>query len=630
MSSVQEKTKSKILIVDDEVIVAADLALRLQRLGYEVCGSATNGKKALALTEKESPDLVVMDIVLQGEMDGIDAADIIRSRWGIPVVFLTAYAETHRLKRAQSAYPFGYILKPFQERDLRVAIEMALYVAKVEADRKKAEAALRESEERVKKELKAILEPDGDLKVLELADIIDHDALQSMMDDFFKFTKLPMSIIDLEGKVLVGIGWQDICTKFHRVHPETCRQCLESDTKLSSGVAEGEFKLYKCRNNMWDLATPIMVGGRQVGNIFMGQFFFEDETIDYELFRAQALKYGFDEKEYLAALDRVPRWPRATVDAAMTFFTKFAGMISSLSHGNLRLARALSEKNDLLNELRAGQEKYRVLVESAGEAIFVAQNGRLKFANPRTEEMAGYTKEELLSKPFVEFIHPDDREMVLDRHIKRQQGADFPSIYSFRIIHRKGNILWVELKTVLIDWEGKPATLNFLADITDRKGMEEELRRSESLLNATQRLTKVGGWEWDVAGQAMFWTDEVYRIHGFSPGEITPGSPEHIRRSLECYDPADRPVIEAAFKGCAEEGRSYDLELPFTTVRGDRIWIRTAARAVSKAGRIVKVVGNIMDITDRKRMEEALRRERDRAHKYLYLVSHAINCVIYC
>jgi len=615
MSSVQEKNKSKILIVDDEVIVAADLTLRLQRLGYEVCGSAPSVKKALALTEKESPDLVLMDIVLQGEMDGIEAADIIRSRWGIPVVFLTAYAETHRLKRAQSAYPFGYILKPFQERDLKVAVEMALYVAQVEADRKKAEAALRESEERVKKELKAILEPDGDIGSLELDDIVDHRALQSMMDDLFKFTRLPISIIDIEGKELVGIGWQDICKKFHRIHPETCRRCLDSDTKLSSGVAEGEFKLYKCRNNMWDMATPIMVGGQHVGNIFMGQFFFDDETIDYELFRAQARKFGFDETEYVAALDRVPRWPRETVDAAMAFFTKFAGMISSLSYGNIRLARAISEKNDLLNELRAGQEKYRVLVESAEEAIFVAQDGRLKFVNPKTEKMVGYTRAELISRPFMAFIHPDDREMVLDRHIKRQQGDELPSTYPFRVVHRSGDVLWVELKTVLIDWEGKPATLNFMADITERKGMEEELRRSEALLKATQRLTKVGGWEWNVEKQAMFWTDEVYRIHGFSLGEITPGTPEHIRRSLACYDPADRPVIETAFRRCAEEGRSYDLEFPLTTVQGDRIWIRTSARAASKAGRIVKVVGNIMDITERKRAEEALRESEARLRR---------------
>ena len=91
---------------------------------------------------------------------------------------------------------------------------------------------------------------------LELAEIIDVQAIQSLMDDFYKLTHIPIGLNDLKGNVLVGVGWQDICTKFHRVHPETCKHCIESDTKLSAGVPPGEFKLYKCKNNMWDIATP--------------------------------------------------------------------------------------------------------------------------------------------------------------------------------------------------------------------------------------------------------------------------------------------------------------------------------------------------------------------------------------
>jgi len=130
---------------------------------------------------------------------------------------------------------------------------------------------------------------------LELVDIIDVPAIQSLMDDFYRLAQIPMSIIDLKGNILVGVGWQDICTKFHRVNPEACKHCVESDTKLSVGIPPGEFKLYRCKNNMWDIATPIMVGGQHVGNIFSGQFFFEDEPLDYELFRSQARQYGFNE-----------------------------------------------------------------------------------------------------------------------------------------------------------------------------------------------------------------------------------------------------------------------------------------------------------------------------------------------
>ena len=218
-------------------------------------------------------------------------------------------------------------------------------------ERKRAEEALRESEQRVRLKLESILSPEGDIGTLELADIIDAPAIQSLMDDFYQLAHIPMAIIDLKGKVLVGAGWQDICTKFHRVHPETCKHCIESDTLLSAGIPPGESRLYKCKNNMWDIATPIMVGGQHVGNIFSGQFFFEGELLDYELFRAQARQYGFDEEEYIAALEAVPRLSKESVGTGMAFFMKLAQMLSQLSYSNIKLARSLAQRDALMEAI---------------------------------------------------------------------------------------------------------------------------------------------------------------------------------------------------------------------------------------------------------------------------------------
>lgn len=129
---------------------------------------------------------------------------------------------------------------------------------------------------------------------------------------------------------------------------------------------------------------------------------------------------------------------------------------------------------------------------------------------------------------------------------------------------------------------------------------------SEELLNATQRLSKVGGWEWNIEKQTMFWTEEAYRIHDFVIGELLSGSPEHIEKSLACYEPADRFLIHNAFLRCVERGEPYDFELPFTTAAGRKLWVRTTAQPVLDNDRIVSVVGNIMDITDRKRAQEQL------------------------
>src|SRR4051812_6535567 len=120
-------TRARILVVEDESIVALDLQSSLEHLGYEVVGTAATGEDAVRLAETRTPDLVLMDIRLRAEMDGTAAADLIRRRFGIPVVFLTAYSDEETLRRAQISEPYGYLLKPFADRDLQVTIQMALY-----------------------------------------------------------------------------------------------------------------------------------------------------------------------------------------------------------------------------------------------------------------------------------------------------------------------------------------------------------------------------------------------------------------------------------------------------------------------------------------------------------------------
>ena len=240
-------------------------------------------------------------------------------------------------------------------------------VNRTDRARRKVEIALHESEQQVRRKLENILSPEGDIKSFELADVIDAESVQALMNDFYQLTHIPMAIIDLKGNVVVGVGWQEICTEYHRVHPESCKNCLESDLQLSAGMAPGEFRLYKCKNNMWDVATPILMGGKHVGNIFTGQFFFEGEHLDYEQFRLQARRYGFDEEKYLAALDAVPRFSREAVNTGMAFLLKLAHTLSQLSYSNINLARALAERAALTAELEKSRDELetRVLERTA-------------------------------------------------------------------------------------------------------------------------------------------------------------------------------------------------------------------------------------------------------------------------
>jgi len=129
-------THSRILIVEDEAIVAADLQRRLSRMGCEVVGMAVSGEDAVRLATTLKPELILMDINLRGEMDGTQAAQQLRTQLQLPVVYLTASSDTSVVKRAKVTDAFGYLLKPLDERLLQITIEMALYKHQMEQERR--------------------------------------------------------------------------------------------------------------------------------------------------------------------------------------------------------------------------------------------------------------------------------------------------------------------------------------------------------------------------------------------------------------------------------------------------------------------------------------------------------------
>jgi PAS domain S-box-containing protein len=151
----------------------------------------------------------------------------------------------------------------------------------------------------------------------------------------------------------------------------------------------------------------------------------------------------------------------------------------------------ITDRKRTEGSLRALEERYQALIENASEAILVIQEGWLKFFNSKIFRISGYTKEELTSKPYAEFIHPGDRDRFRILNQKLEQGELF-STQAFRLIHKEGNIRWLQNRGALIHWEGKPALLNFMTDITDRKQTEEELRNSiepfRALVNAMEKI----------------------------------------------------------------------------------------------------------------------------------------------
>ncbi len=141
----------------------------------------------------------------------------------------------------------------------------------------------------------------------------------------------------------------------------------------------------------------------------------------------------------------------------------------------------VTKEKEALARLIDSETKYRFLVENANDAIFVLQDGKIEFPNPKARAMSRELGFDLDRKPFYDYIHPEDRAVVLERHVRRIQGEVLPSVYSFRLINDRDEERWVQLNTSVIDWEGKPSTLNFLRDITNQKALEAELQHARGM-----------------------------------------------------------------------------------------------------------------------------------------------------
>jgi polar amino acid transport system substrate-binding protein len=192
--------------------------------------------------------------------------------------------------------------------------------------------------------------------------------LQSLLDAFNDIFPAVTAILDRDGRVLQASGWQDICTKFHRATPGSCRNCTESDTWLAQNVKPGEFVAYHCKNGLNDVVTPLHIGGVHAGNLYTGQFFFDDEPVDEARFREQAKRFGFDEGAYLEALRRVPRVSRARVEAVMGFIVRLTSLLSKLGQANRQLAHDLAERQRLYVALAEAERNRRAIEASMQQA----------------------------------------------------------------------------------------------------------------------------------------------------------------------------------------------------------------------------------------------------------------------
>ncbi len=265
--------------------------------------------------------------------------------------------------------------------------------------------------------------------------------------------------------------------------------------------------------------------------------------------------------------------------------------------------RDITDKKRIEEKLRASEEKYRILIENANEAILVAQGDVIKFSNVKGAELIGCELSELIEKPIIDYIYQDDRETFLHRHRNRPEGLPLTSNYKLRIICRNQQIKWLEVNAVKISWEGKPASLIFASDVTDRKNIEKELRESRQILRTVLDNIPV----------RVFWKDTNMKYLGCnrafaedtglnSISEVVGKSDSELswKDHADQYHADDRLVIETG-------APKLDYEEPLTLPDGRKRVIRiNKTPLMDTAGQVIGILGSYYDITEEKQAREAL------------------------
>ena len=451
---------------------------------------------------------------------------------------------------------------------------------------------------------------------------IDFEQIQELMDSFYALTKIGMALTDLKGNVLVATGWQDICTKFHRVHPETLANCIESDIYLSQGLKNERYKIYKCKNNMWDIATPITLEGVHFANLFLGQFLFDDEEPDIETFTRQADAYGFDKEKYLAALERIPHWSRETVRNVMEFYSRLARMIAELSYRNIHMAQALVGRTRMETALRESEEKFAKSFRAnpAILTITTLAEGRYVEVNEAFERFTGFRREEVIGRTSLELNIWENPE-VRAGFLKTLQEEGRVREREVRFRCKGGEIIVAIVSAEIIEINGEALLLLLVNDITARMRAEHALFESEKLLESERRFRSLFEHMLEGVAYCRMLYDEhgcpedfvyldvnsaygeltgLHDVVGKKISEVLPGIRESSPELFEAYG-------RVAFTGTPEKFEIYMKQLS--------LW-RSMSVYSTEQGSFVAVFENI---NERKRIEAELKESH---HKLQELTAH--------
>lgn len=426
----------RVLIVEDDAASASALEAFLRAGDYQHVGTVSTGQDAIRLTESSRPDLVIMDIVLPGDLDGIQTADLIRERFDIPVLYLTAYTDETLFERARVTAPLAYLTKPCNERDLKRAIEVAL-------DRHALLQRIKTSE----------------AHMAEAQQVAHFGSWRwDLTRDHVEASDELLRLVGLER------GSFEPCleTFLRRVMAEDRPRVMQAIETLLGGEDPGDI----------DVRVPLPTHGSRVLRLrACGHFDADGKAFELVGTALDVTAEALARQEAAAA--------HAELEAQV------AERTADLRAANTRMQAEIDERLHLEENMRASEARYRGLIDNLPEAVLVMQDEQVVFANPAAARLFGLPgSAALLGTPPAALMHPDYLHVCEQCRQTVLAGDSSKKPVAMKMLRNDGDSVDVEVLAFAFSFEGRPALLAVLHDLTYRHDMERATERFRVALDS--------------------------------------------------------------------------------------------------------------------------------------------------
>ena len=435
---------------------------------------------------------------------------------------------------------------------------------------------------------------------INVLDLIDFEKVNTLLEGFNQSTGFVTAILDLDGNVLFKSGWRQICTEFHRVNPETCKRCSISDTVLSGKLQKSEkYHFYECLNGLVDVAVPITINGEHVANLFSGQFFFDKP--DRAFFKEQAQIHGFNETEYIKALDDVPIVSKEKVKAAMDFLLNMTQLISEITFQKL-------EQMKLNEAIGKSEERFRTALDNLLEGCqIIGYDWRYIYLNHTAQIHNRRANNELLGQRYMD-MWPGIEENEIFNLIRQTLEERVSNHIENKFQFPDGSFGWFDLSIQPI-----PEGVFILSiDISERKKAEKAMAQSEE----KYRLISDNSDDW------IYWVSPDGNLRYISPAaeRVTGYSPLDFANDRELNNkivyPDDRKKVKQHTHLIQHDASSDDLEYRIITKDGETRWIsHTCSPIYNPNGEYMGRRATNRNITERKLAEKRLHESEVRFRK---------------